>query len=152
MSRQIKWRKQYDPKRDEIARENTVIQHMDESLTIQDAPDSDINVLMERFGIKDGSQIPANMGVIDPRFYGDFSDIPDLREALDRTAEAKFQFMRLPAKLRSKFNNDPLELYDWVNKPENIDEAVEIGLLHREARKLPDNKDNLPPNPNLTQT
>lgn len=130
MTSRIKWRTQYDEVADAIERENTDIVCEDDSLTIQDAPESDINVIMARFGINDGSALPTTLGQpIDPRYYGDFSDIPDLKEALDRTHDAEAKFMALPAKIRTRFQNDPLELLEWIKDGRNLDEAVRLGLL-----------------------
>lgn len=100
-----------------------------ESKAIQSArEDCDINVLVARFGITDGAIPPA---VADPRFYGDFSDVVDFRDALDRTRAAQEHFDALPASIRERFLNDPLRLYEFVSQESNADEAVELGLLSR---------------------
>lgn len=131
----ITYRNQYDFANDRLTREETDLDTFEETLTIQDAPDSDINDLMRRFGVQDGSVLPASMGVVDPTHYGDFSDMPDLRTALDRTRSAEDAFAQLPAKLRARFNNDPYQLHTWVHRTENLEEAITLGLL---ARKAPD--------------
>ena len=38
-------------------------------------------------------------------------------------------FMELPAQLRSRFNNDPAELIDFLGKEENREEATKLGLV-----------------------
>ncbi|QCQ84604.1 internal scaffolding protein [Blackfly microvirus SF02] len=138
MSSYIIWRHQYDAERDEAEREATDIYCEDESLTVQDAPDADINKLLERFGLKDGSELPGEpLGIVDPRYYGDFSETPDLRTALDSVREqvhaAETNFQQLPARIRARFKNNAAELYQWVMDPQNIEEAVEIGLLGSKA-------------------
>jgi len=127
----VVWRHQYDEQRDAVERAATDITCMDESRTIQDAPDSDINELMRRFGVKDGSILPGQLGNYDPALYGDFTDVPDLRTALDRTHNAEEAFMMLPAKLRAEFNNNPWQLAEWIHQEGNIDRAVELGLLQK---------------------
>lgn len=134
MTVKINWRKQYDYERDEIERENTDIDNFEPTQTIED-PESDINVLMQRMGITDGSILPGQMGVSDPRFYGDFTDMPDLKEALDRTHHAEELFTQLPAKIRERFLNNPWKLNEWINNPENWDEAVKIGLLQQKPEE-----------------
>lgn len=126
----INWRHQGDYKRDAEERAATDITCRDESLTMQSfTEDADLNVIAKRYGI-DG-QIPV--APINPAMYGDFSDAPDLREALDRTRDAKNKFMDLPAKLRARFRNDPSELWDFVNDPENWEEALRLGILAKPA-------------------
>lgn len=145
--KKLTYRQQYDFEEDAIERANTDIDFTDhESMTIQDAPDADLNVLIARFGITDGSRLPAAMGIIDPAYYGDFTDLPDLRTALDRTREASDRFNSLPAQLRNRFGNDPYELYTWVTRPENAEEAVRLGLLAKAALKP-----NVEPNPPFEQ-
>jgi len=131
MAIRFDYRQQYDDEADEIERDVSTIICEDETKTIQGAPDADINELLARFGINDGSILPATLGVFDPRYYGDFSEIPDLRTALDNTRLAEQRFMELPADLRAEFNNDPYALYTWVTDPQNGEEAVKMGLLAR---------------------
>lgn len=98
------------------------------SLTKQGAaPDCDINNIVRAFG----RNFPVPPEVMDPRYYGDLSDVPDLQTALERIREAEAHFQALPSRLRSKFNNSPAELWDFINDPSNADEAVELGLLKR---------------------
>lgn len=100
-----------------------------DSLTVQaDARDADINVIMERYtrtGTFPGlSRIPE---------YGDFDGISDFRQALEAVGEAQELFMELPAKLRSRFENDAVQFVEFVGNPANQDELGELGLLSREA-------------------
>lgn len=61
--------------------------------------------------------------------YGDFSGIPDFQEAQQRIAKAEQDFLDLPAEIRSRFRNDVGELLDFINRPENEQEAVRMGLI-----------------------
>lgn len=126
------WRHQYDDDADILHGAAAALRCLDESLTQQSfAEDADINVLVARFGISDGAIPPA---VADPRFYGDFSDVASFREALDLSRDAVDRFNQLPAKLRDRFGHDPMRLFEFVHDPENIEEAVTLGLLRREER------------------
>jgi phage internal scaffolding protein len=125
----IDWRHQYDAKRDKLESDRAGIGGFEPSLTVQSpAEDCDLNVLVKRFGIDVPLPPPA---VFDPAYYGDVTDTPDLRTALDNIRLAQERFLALPARLRERFANSPAQLWDFVNDPENADEAVRLGLLTR---------------------
>jgi phage internal scaffolding protein len=127
------FRQQYDADaKEEAARHSRIDCTGDPIKTEQHHAESlDLNIIAKRYGINDGSIIPQAQ---DPRHYGDFTEAPrDYREAIDRIRTAEAAFMRLPAKLRAKFNNQPLELASWIQNPENWDEAVNLGLLQKAA-------------------
>lgn len=110
---------------EEIA-ELTAIRCLDDTLTKQSfAEDCDLNVIAARYGLDDGSipPVPISDEILD------FTDTPDLRSAMDRVHDAQERFMSLPAKLRSKFNNDPRQLHDWVLDQDNYDEALKLGFI-----------------------
>lgn len=130
----MKWRTQYDYDADAKEREATDILCEDETMTVQGAPDADINALVARFGITDGSQLPTQLGYpIGPEYYGDFSDVPDLRQALENAKLTEELFMTLPAQVRARFENNAFNLWSFVNDPANAEEAVTLGLLSRVA-------------------
>lgn len=137
MQTRFNWRHQYDEDRDEYEGLAAAIECLDESLAIQNAPDADLNEIIRRFGLNDGSVLPANLGVTDPKYYGDFSDIPDLREALHRLHDAEDKFSQLPADIRKRFDNDPIALYEWVSDKDNHDEAVKLKLLKTSGSAAP---------------
>lgn len=133
------WRHQYDQDRDAYEQALTDITPEGPTLTqAHFAKDADINEIITRFGVKDGSIPPQ---VLDPRYFGDFVGVPDFREALDNIRDANERFMLLPAATRARFNNDPVLLWQFVTNPLNEDEAVRLQLLQREA---------LPPEPPTT--
>lgn len=135
MKHRFTYRTQYDIDADEKAGDAAALYCEDPSLTQQQfVEDCDINVLARRFGLVDS---PMPVGSFDPAHYGDFSDVPDLRTALDLVNDAKNKFMALPAKLRERFNNQPGRLWDFVNDPENAEEAVRLGLLARQPIEPP---------------
>lgn len=127
-----KWRFQYDNIYDELIGEAVITENDEPSLTQQHhAKDADINEIMRRFGVTDGAIPPATL---DPQYFGDFTDEVDFRGALDRTREALDRFNLLPADIRRRFGGDPVALWQFVTDPENFDEAIKLGLLHREAK------------------
>lgn len=129
------WRHQYDDAADAVQRANTDIGDLGPSMTQQHfAKDADLNEIVRRFGIAEGAIPPVP---IDPQYYGDFTDVPDFRQALDNTREAIQRFDALPATLRNRFNNDPVALWDFVTNPANTDEAITLGLLRKTATDAP---------------
>lgn len=128
----INWRHQYDAARDAEERKATDIDFTGTiSLTQQHfTEDADLNLTMARFGITDGALPPV---AHDPRLFGDFSSAVDLTESLARIRHAWDMFDTLPAKLRTRFENDPVKLYEWVNNPDNAQEAVELKILSQEG-------------------
>lgn len=130
----IEWRVQYDEEADQRVRLATRTHNVHPSLTQQHhAESADLNIIVARFGLKDVAVPPAAM---DPSYFGDFASVPDFREALDTTREAAERFNALPASIRSRFNNDPVELFAFVTDQANAEESVRLGLL---------TKANLPP-------
>lgn len=135
MAPRIKYRKQYDDAEEAAAELRTKTINNDPSLTQQHFTlDADINEIMRRFGVTDGAIPPV---ALDPSFFGDFSNVPDFREALDTTRDALERFNALPAPIRNRFSNDPVALWAWVNDPANHDEAVKLGLLKRREPPAP---------------
>ena len=99
----------------------------DPSLTAQEfLEESDINYIADKFmrtgELKQVAQLPTN---------GDFQGIFDFQTAMNLIVDAKHEFMQLPAKIRSRFNNDPAQLIDFLEDPENDQEAIALGLKER---------------------
>lgn len=93
--------------------------------TVQDGKDdADINVIMERYARTGQFQPPANL----PQ-YGDFTSVSDFQSALNLVIQAESGFMQLPAKLRSRFHNDPAALLAFLDDPGNLSEAQELGIV-----------------------
>lgn len=136
MATRFIWRKQYDDAADLAIRNQTRTVNDEPALTQQHhAESADLNVLVARFGLGDVSLPPA---AADPRFYGDFTGVPDFRQALDTTREAVDRFNALPAAIRTRFDNDPIKLYAFVIDPANVEESVKLGLLTRENIPAPE--------------
>lgn len=85
----------------------------------------DINLLLERFN---RTGVLEHTNTRQPQ-YGDFTNIPSLRESMQQVINAEALFMELPAKLRERFKNDPFEFLEYANDPDNIPEMTKLGLI-----------------------
>lgn len=100
----------------------------DATLTQQHFKDEcDINNILRQFNIT--GLLPE--APLSPR-YGDFTGIGDYHSALNQVIAAEDEFMALPAQIRSRFDNDPAKLIDFLEKSENKDEAIKLGLVNPE--------------------
>ena len=88
----------------------------------------DINNILRQFNIT--GLLPEN--TLSPQ-YGDFTGVQDYHSALNQVIAAEDEFMALPATLRARFNNDPAKLIEFLNNPENKNEAVSLGLINNPA-------------------
>lgn len=102
----------------------------DKSLTNQaDMEAADINKIMARYQ-KTGVLVD-DFGVQRQPTFGDFSELHDYHEMLIAVRNAERVFGTLPAATRNFFKNDPQELINFLDNPENDDKAVELGLKQR---------------------
>lgn len=85
--------------------------------------EADINTIVRRFGIT--GQLPQGVRVPS---YGDFDGVSDYREALEAVESAKDSFMRMPAAVRARFDNDPGAFVDFCSDPGNLEELRRLGL------------------------
>lgn len=108
-----------------------VFQTVGPSMARQSAKDEcDINLIMKRHE-KTGIIEHLNVHGGD---YGDFTDVPqDYQSALNQVLLADQMFSSLPARLRSRFQNNPGEFIAFVEDERNRQELVELGL----ARPVP---------------
>lgn len=131
MGRQIILRTQgdplFNPEAEKAISDACAVHCCDESLTQQHfKAETDINVLVSRFGL-DG--VIARTPPADPAHYGNVGELPDLRAVLEVAREARDRFAELPPQIRSRFNNDPARLWEFVQDKANHEEAVKLGLL-----------------------
>lgn len=99
--------------------------HPSRSLTNQsDAEELDINVIMARY-LKTGL-VPQSL--VQP-FFGDASAMPDFMTAQQIIIEGNNAFESLPAKIRDRFNNSPVNFLEFMGNPDNEAEARFLGLL-----------------------
>lgn len=84
----------------------------------------DINNILHQFNVT--GMLPE--APLSPR-YGDFTGIVDYHSALNAVIAAEDGFMALPAQIRSRFENDPELLINFLDDPNNRDEAIKLGLV-----------------------
>lgn len=65
--------------------------------------------------------------------YMDVSEIPDLQTALTTVQNANAAFAELPATMRKEFDNDPVQLLEFLKNPANKAKAIELGLIDKPA-------------------
>jgi phage internal scaffolding protein len=97
---------------------------LDPSLTQQQfAEESDINNIVDRF-MKTG-HLPSAASM--PQ-YADYEGVFDFQSAMNVVRQADENFMRMDAKVRARFHNSPQEFLEFFANPDNVDEAVRLGL------------------------
>lgn len=85
---------------------------------------ADINLIMAKYD-KSGVLPPATRD----GFFADVTSVGDYRDAIHRVRQADGYFMKLPAKVRSKFDNDPAVFLDFVSDAKNLGEIEAMGLI-----------------------
>lgn len=63
--------------------------------------------------------------------YEDFGSTESYQDAMNKIRRAEAVFAALPARVRQRVNNDPAQLIDFVENPENDDELIELGLKNK---------------------
>lgn len=107
------------------ASDASALECLDESLAIQSAKeDSDINTIVRRFGLS--GELPSNLNM---PVSGDFTGIGDFHSAMNLVRRAQEEFLRVPADVRARFNNDPARFMEFFDDPANADEARRYGML-----------------------
>lgn len=97
-----------------------------EGRTIQSLRDeSNINSIMEKWRIT-GELPRRNDGEAQ---YGDFTTVASFQAAQETVLRAEEAFASLPARVRDRMKNEPRALLDFLNDPDNLDEAVKLGLV-----------------------
>lgn len=120
----------YNYDTDEVSRD-TGLFCPEETKTIQSqAEDADINVIVRRFGVT--GVMPG--GVIPPT-YGDFTGVFDYQSAQNAVIQAREAFLRVPAEIRKRFDNDPQAFVDFCSDEKNLDEMRKMGLAVEAIKK-----------------
>lgn len=123
-----------------LASDESALDCRDESLTRQEfAEESDINTIIDRFGIGE-NPIEAQQWVTNV----DIADAPsNYQDVMNQLNEARDQFMSLPAKVRSQFDNDPAKFVDFVSDSANMPEMVKLGLAVERVPAGPSDADRI---------
>lgn len=88
---------------------------------------ADINDIVARY---------RRTGVLDytSRVQGVFADVSgmgDFRTACDKVVRLREAFESLPAIVRTRFNNDPANMVEFLRNTENREEAIKLGLVKK---------------------
>jgi len=99
------------------------------SMTVQaDARNLDINKMVQK--IRNGQAVPMYGGQL---FYGDVSNFKGLADAYEKISEVEELFGQFDPKLRELFDNDPVKFVDFMDNPDNLKKAEEIGLVNKKS-------------------
>jgi len=113
----------------DLASDKSGLKCEDPSLTQQQfKEEADINTIVDRF-VKSGV-LPNAVNM--PQ-YVDYEGIFDFQSAMNAVRAADENFMRMDAKVRSRFNNSPQEFLEFFANPENTQEAIRLGLAIPQA-------------------
>lgn len=94
------------------------------SMTQQHFKDEcDINNILKSYRGK----VPASE---EPAFFMDCT-VKDLQSAYEIAEDIGVRFDSLDSEVRARFNNNPLELLEFVHNADNQTAAIELGLLPR---------------------
>lgn len=111
----------------------TGLKCLDDSLTQQQFRDeSDINNIVDRFMKTGHLPDPVSM----PQ-YVDYEGVFDFQSAMNVVRQADENFMRMDAKVRSRFHNSPQEFLEFFADPANSEEAVRLGLALPKPKESP---------------
>ncbi|WNK12794.1 MAG: internal scaffolding protein [Microvirus sp.] len=122
----IRFRTAYNYNTDEASIESSLLCPEGSSLThVEFQQETDINFIAQQFGLT--GLLPNAFSSLN---YADFSEVYDYKTALDSINLANSQFMALPSSLRSRFNNNPQELIEFMENPANRKEAETLGLVN----------------------
>ena len=91
----------------------------------------DINKIMDRYFRTGCLSDPLNQ--MRPGTYGDFAEMGDYMENMNKIVQAREMFEALPARVRERFGNNPGAMIDFVMDENNRDEAKKLGLLKDDA-------------------
>mgnify|MGYP000367067270 CR=1 FL=1 len=92
----------------------------------------DINQIMQKYrvtGFLESNAREAN--------YGDFTNATDFYDMKNRIIDAESDFAKLPSYLRTRFNNDPAQLLAFLEDPQNLSEARELGIIEDRVLHTP---------------
>jgi len=126
----------------DVLSDMTGLECLDKSLALQSGKDeADINTIVKRFGLT--GQVPAGFRV---PTYADFLNAPDdYRGALEAVRSAESAFLKVPAAIRARFENDPHLFVAFCSDPANLAELRKMGLAPSPAPETPPTGEVQPP-------
>lgn len=101
-----------------------------------DRDEADINQIIKRFE-------KTGMLTVNQReaFFGDVSGLTDYKTALDTVNEANNLFKGMSAEIRTRFDNDPALMIQFLDNEDNYEEAVKLGMVVRRPEVAPEPPD-----------
>lgn len=72
-----------------------------------------------------------------PPRYGDFENAGDYLSAKLAVQAMHDEFGQMSSAVRDRMNNDPATFMEFMNDPDNLDEAVELGLIKKPETTAP---------------
>lgn len=99
------------------------------------ADEVNINTIMDRYK-KTGYYYDPFVKATGEPLFGDFSDVKEYRESMDQIIDVQNNFEKLPAKVRRRFHESAIELFEFLSDPDNLDEAKMLGLVVMEQLPL----------------
>lgn len=106
----------------------------DPTLTKQSfAEEVDINTIVKRFKLT--GELPKDIRL---PTYEDFTGVFDFHSAMNAVAQAREAFDKMPANVRTRFNNDPGAFVDFTADRNNLAEARTLGLVPPEELPEPE--------------
>jgi len=85
----------------------------------------DINTIMKKY---EATGLVTHTQTIQGS-YGDYTHADDYHSSLNRVMAADAAFMALPSKIRLRFNNDAGDFLEFIEDPNNREEAESLGLI-----------------------
>jgi len=99
------------------------------------ANEADINLIMAK--ARKTGQMPLPMSDRQAQ-YRDFTNVESYQDAQNYIILANEEFMKLPASIRTYFDNDPNNLIAFIQDPDNEEESIKIGLTKADKPPQPD--------------
>ncbi len=91
--------------------------------------ETNINSIMRKFHQTGELVDPAKIASRQA-FFGDVSTIGDFQQMKNKVIDAELAFGDLPSDIRTRFGNKPGELVEFLEDPQNKEEAIELGIVN----------------------
>lgn len=69
--------------------------------------------------------------------FADIANLNDFHAAQNLILSIEDSFMSLPAEVRKEFHNDPAALVSFVADKNNLQKAIDLGLVKKPEQKIP---------------
>ncbi len=100
------------------------------------AEEANINSIMKKFH-RTGELVDPTKISDRKAFFGDVSGIGDFQQMKNTVLEAEVHFGNLPSEIRTRFENQPNKLVEFLEDPANKDEAIELGIVNPDPEPDP---------------